>query len=163
MTIPNVITFLRILLIPLFIYFLLIDPGMKIASIIFVVIVLGDALDGVLARFLKQTSDLGKFLDPLADKTLVLCALIGLVELKIVSSLPVMIIGARELLVMGLRVSQASKNLIIQASLLAKWKTVFQFLAVFMLMLKLPYATEVLWFAVVLTVLSGVEYFWLKK
>jgi len=104
LTLPNLVTFLRILLIPLFILFLLI-PNLPLAAGLFIILALSDAVDGFLARFLKQTSDLGKFLDPLADKILVLSGLIGLIELKIIPALPVIIIMIRELAVMGLRTS----------------------------------------------------------
>ncbi len=158
MTLPNLITFLRIFLIPLFILFLLI-PDIYAAVILFVVLAFSDLLDGFLARYLGQTSDLGKFLDPLADKILVLSGLTALVQLGKVSAVPVIIILVRELAVMGLRTSVAKSGTVIAASNLGKWKTASQLLAIFWLILGLAYAQWVLWLSVALTVVSGIEYF----
>ena len=161
MTIPNLITLARIALLPLFVFFLLFYSPIKgkyIAAGIFALLALSDAIDGFIARKLNQTSNLGKFLDPLADKFLVVVALIGLVELRVLSSIPVMIIIAREFAVMGFRVHAALKNINVPASQLAKLKTVLQMIAVLMLILYIPYGTLVLWVAVVVSVVSGIEY-----
>jgi len=163
LTVPNLITLFRIALIPLFVFFLLFSGliyANYIAAGIFAFLALSDAVDGILARKLKQESDLGKFLDPLADKFLVVVALIGLVELRIASSIPVMILIAREFSVMGMRVHVALKNVNVGASQLAKLKTVLQMIAVLMLILYIPYGILVLWVAVIVSVVSGLEYFW---
>jgi len=163
LTLPNIITLFRIALIPLFVYFLIFyNPvqGKFIAAGIFAFLALSDAIDGMLARKFGQVSALGKFLDPLADKFLVVVALLGLTELRIVSSIPVMIIVAREFAVMGFRVHAASKNLNVAASQMAKLKTVLQMIAVLMLILYIPYGALVLWLAVIVSVISGIEYFW---
>ncbi len=160
MTIPNVVSLSRIALIPLFIYFLLI-PGPNytiVAASFFVLLALTDAIDGYLARKLNAISTFGKYIDPLADKILVITALIGLVELNLVSSIPVMIIIAREFSVTGWRMIAVKKGLVIPAGLLGKWKTVIQMAAVFMLIMRWPYGEAALWIAVVLTVSSGIEY-----
>ncbi len=128
--------------------------------LLFICLAASDWLDGYLARKLNQVSDLGKFLDPLADKILIIVALLVLVELGKVSSVPVMIIVIREFLVMGLRVHTGGKGIAVAASFSAKWKTVLQLLAVFMLVCDLPYAAWILWLAVIVTVWSGVEYFY---
>jgi len=154
---PNLITIGRILLIPLFLYFLLtIQP--VFAAVLFLLLALTDALDGFLARKLGQISDLGKFLDPIADKVLVISALIGLVEIRFIPALPVILIVARDFIVSAVRLSAAKEGQVIAASPLGKIKTVLQVLAVFMLILNLPYAGPVLWFAVLLTLISGVDY-----
>ncbi len=163
MTIPNLITLSRIALIPLFVFFLLFSGsvyGNYIAAGIFAFLALSDAVDGIIARKLNQVSNLGKFLDPLADKFLVIVALLGLTELRIISSIPAMIIVSREFAVMGLRVHVALKNINVPASQMAKLKTVLQMIAVLMLMLYIPYGTLVLWLAVIVSVVSGLEYFW---
>jgi CDP-diacylglycerol--glycerol-3-phosphate 3-phosphatidyltransferase len=160
LTIPNVVSFLRIAAIPLFIYFLLI-PGPEnriIAAAVYLVLVLSDALDGYLARKLNAISAFGKYIDPLADKILVIAALIGLVELKVISSIPVMVIIAREFTVTAFRLAAANRNIVVAASWLGKWKTVIQMTAVFLLILRLPYGVVALWIAAVVTVISGVDY-----
>ena len=129
MTIPNIISLLRIAAIPLFIYFLLI-PGpnyREIAAIIFVLLVFSDLIDGLWARKFKAISTFGKYIDPLADKILVITALIGLVELKGISSIPVMIIVAREFAVTAWRLAAANMNVVIAADWLGKWKTTFHY------------------------------------
>ena len=85
-------------------------------------------------------------------------ALIGLVELRVVSSIPVMIIIAREFAVMGIRVHAALKNINVPASQLAKLKTTLQMIAVLMLILLVPYGELVLWVATIVSVVSGIEY-----
>ncbi|MFH1710550.1 MAG: CDP-diacylglycerol--glycerol-3-phosphate 3-phosphatidyltransferase [bacterium] len=162
MNLPNSVTFLRILFIPLLVYFLLSPhiPGSNvIAVVIFVVVAGSDAVDGYLARRFKQETVIGKFMDPLADKILVISALLCLVEIRWVSAVPVMIIIARDLAVTGLRLAASSSGRIIAADMLGKYKTVLLDLAVAMLILNLPYGSLVLWIGVVLTVVSGIEYF----
>ncbi|KAF0134957.1 MAG: CDP-diacylglycerol--glycerol-3-phosphate 3-phosphatidyltransferase [Candidatus Saganbacteria bacterium] len=157
-TVPNLITFGRILLTPLFLYFLLTFQPIY-SSLIFLILALSDALDGFLARQLKETSDLGKFLDPIADKILVISALIGLVEMRYIPALPVIIIIARDFFVQALRMNSAREGHIIAAGHLGKLKTIVQVIAVFMCILQLPNAMPVLWFSVIISLISGVEYF----
>jgi len=154
---PNLITIGRILLIPLFLYFLLtIQP--VFAAVLFLLLSLTDTLDGFLARKFGLESDLGKFLDPIADKILVISALIGLLEIRFIPAIPVILIVARDLIVSAVRLSAAKEGLVIAASPWGKAKTVLQVLAIFMLILNLPYAVPVLWFSVLLTLVSGVDY-----
>ena len=160
MTIPNIISLVRIALIPLFVY-LLFMPAQTFrlaAAALFSVLCLTDAIDGYLARKLNAASTFGKYIDPLSDKILVITALLGLIELKAVSSIPVMIIVAREFMVSAFRLSAAAKGIVIPAELLGKWKTVFQMAAVVFLLMGWPYADALLWIAVILTVLSGIDY-----
>lgn len=131
-----------------------------LAVITFLLLSFSDAVDGYIARKYNQVSDLGKFLDPLADKILVTIVLICLVGLGKADSIPVMIIVAREFIVSGLRINAARSKKIIAASPTAKWKTFSQFVAVAMLMLDLPYADWALWLAVILSVVSGGGYLW---
>ena len=163
MNLPNRITFLRILFIPLLVYYLLSPPlpyNRLIAVVIFVSVAFSDAVDGYLARRLNQETTLGKFLDPLADKILVLSALLCLVEIRWISSIPVIIIIVRDLAVIGLRLAASSSGRIIAADSLGKLKAVLLDVAVAMLILGLPYGTQVLWFGVILAVISGFEYFY---
>jgi len=158
LTAANAVTFGRIALIPLFVIVLL-DKRPLWAAGLFLILALSDALDGILARYLKQTSDLGAYLDPLADKILVICALLGLIQLGLAPAVPVMLIVAREFAVSGFRILAAKEGRLMAASNFGKWKTVSQILAVLMLILNLPYALWVLWLAVLLTILSGVDYY----
>lgn len=124
----------------------------------FLVLSLTDALDGYLARRLKLTSDLGKLIDPIADKILVISALIGLVELRSVSSIPVMIFVARDFAVSAFRMSKAKEGRIIGAGPLGKLKTVVQIIAILMLILGVPFGVLALWLAVILSLVSGADY-----
>ena len=166
MNLPNSVTFLRVIFIPLLIYFLLtpqIPHGNIIAVVIFAAVAASDALDGYLARRLKQETVIGKFMDPLADKILVISALLCLVEIRWVSSIPVIIIIVRDMAVIGLRLAASSSGKIIAADTLGKYKAALLDVAVAMLILNLPYGNLVLWLGVVLAVVSGIEYFMKNK
>lgn len=139
----NIVTLIRILLIPVFVAALLSpwpdwmpEPELWrswqpwIACLIFVIISLTDAIDGHLARSRNEVTDLGKFLDPLADKILVCAALLALVELNTFPSWVALIIIAREFIVSGLRMVAASQGTVIAASGFGKVKTVLQILAI---------------------------------
>lgn len=151
-TLPNVITLIRILLVPVFVVVLLspwpewfglaehIDEYTKsiIATGAFVCISCTDWLDGYLARKRDQVSDFGKFMDPLADKILVAAALLALVELQTIPAWPVIIILAREFIVSGARMLAASKHVVIAASWYGKAKTVLQIAAIVLFLIKAP-------------------------
>ena len=142
----NIITITRILLVPVFVAALLApwpewfgmnaafsnDWKSIIAAGIFVLISCTDWLDGYLARSRNEITDFGKFMDPLADKILVAAALISLVELGQLPTWVVLIILAREFIVSGVRMMAASKGVVIAASMLGKFKTVFQMIAIVM-------------------------------
>ena len=134
-----------------------------LATIAFLLVAFSDAIDGYVARRFNQVSDLGKFLDPLADKILVTTILITLVSLGRAAIIPVLLIVAREFLVSGLRTYLAKENIIVAASQLAKWKTVSQIVAVAMLIIGLPYANLALWLAVILSLISGGAYLWQSR
>jgi CDP-diacylglycerol--glycerol-3-phosphate 3-phosphatidyltransferase len=162
LNLPNSVTFLRIIFIPLLVYYLLspqIPYSNIIAVVIFAAVAASDAVDGYLARRFKQETVIGKFMDPLADKILVISALLCLVEIRWVSSVPVIIIIVRDLAVIGLRLTASSSGKIIAADMLGKYKTALLDVAVAMLILNLPYGNLVLWISVILTVVSGIEYF----
>jgi CDP-diacylglycerol--glycerol-3-phosphate 3-phosphatidyltransferase len=154
LTIANRLTLGRIALIPLCIIFLL-SGLLGLAALLFVLLSLTDLLDGYLARKYNQVSELGKMLDPLADKILVVSVLIGLTAIGRADPVPVIIIAAREFLVASIRTSK-----IFAASPLAKWKTLTQNIAVFLLFFALPLADVVLWLAVLLSLVSGWAYLW---
>ena len=146
----NVITIIRILLVPVFVAALLApwpewfgsnvaelnDWKSVIAAIIFIAISCTDWLDGYLARSRNEVTDFGKFMDPLADKILVAAALISLVELGSLPTWVVLVILAREFIISGVRMMAASKGVVIAASMLGKFKTVFQMIAIVLFTIK---------------------------
>ncbi|MGH8001032.1 MAG: CDP-diacylglycerol--glycerol-3-phosphate 3-phosphatidyltransferase [Brasilonema sp.] len=162
MTLPNWITFSRLLGIPFLLYGLH-QPTPQarwICLAIFLVASLTDWLDGYLARKLNQISDLGKFLDPLVDKLLVLAPLLALIELGQVPAWGVFLILGRELAIAGWRVSQTK---ITGANIWGKLKTVSQIVAIALLIAPLPQVWQLpsiiaFWISVVLTIISGVIY-----
>ncbi|HCP15563.1 MAG TPA: CDP-diacylglycerol--glycerol-3-phosphate 3-phosphatidyltransferase [Peptococcaceae bacterium] len=168
MNLANRLTMLRIFMIPVFMFFLLvrIPYGDVIAAIIFIVAASTDGLDGYIARKRRQITNLGKLLDPLADKMLVTAALITLVDLgKVPAWIAVVILG-REFFVTGLRGVAASEGIVIAASILGKVKTVSQILALTLLLLNdyiqpmigLDIGIYALYAAVVFTLWSGYDY-----
>ncbi|MFA4844360.1 MAG: CDP-diacylglycerol--glycerol-3-phosphate 3-phosphatidyltransferase [Candidatus Margulisiibacteriota bacterium] len=154
MTLANKITLTRLALIPIA-ALLLLAGFWGISAAVFLVLSFSDALDGYVARKYNQVSEIGKLLDPLADKVLVLTMLVGLTALGKADPIAVMLITAREFIVASVRA-----NKIFGASPVAKWKTVFQIAAVFMLILDLPLAWLALWLAVALSLISGGAYLW---
>lgn len=146
----NVVTFLRICLVPLFVVALLspwpewfgvhdvVSDQTKalVAAGVFVAISCTDWVDGYLARSRGEVTDLGKFLDPLADKILVAAALIALVELRVIPSWPVLVILVREFIVSGIRMLAAAKGVVIAASWYGKAKTVLQIVAIVLFLVK---------------------------
>ena len=159
MNIPNTITFVRILLIPVFIVFLLL-PSQRYqfaAGIIFAIVSFTDAVDGFIARRQKTITSFGKFLDPIADKLLVTAALIFLIG-KGVPAWMAFIIIAREFLITGLRLSAQEKGKVIAASWLGKLKTITQMVAIFLVLIRFPFSYYFLLAAVILTVISAIDY-----
>ncbi len=162
MTLPNWITFSRLLGIPFIIYGLQ-NPTSQarwICFTIFVVAAATDWLDGYLARKLNQVSDLGKFLDPLVDKLLVLAPLLSLIELGQIPAWGVFLILGRELAIAGWRVSQPK---ISGANIWGKLKTVSQIIAIALLIAPLSPQWELaslaaFWVSVALTLISGAIY-----
>ncbi|MBU0278534.1 CDP-diacylglycerol--glycerol-3-phosphate 3-phosphatidyltransferase [Gemella sp. zg-1178] len=178
---PNKITFFRTILIPVFIFFLLFNISGKvtilggrsisynifIAAIIFIFASITDFLDGYLARKYNLVTNIGKFLDPLADKLLVGSAFIVMVELAMIPSWMVVCVIAREFAVTGLRMLAVEQGEVIAAGLLGKLKTITQLVAIILILLGNPIFNNlgialdniILWISVILTILSGIEYF----
>lgn len=171
MNLPNSLTLLRIILIPVFVVVIgvRIPHGDLMAAIIFIVAALTDSLDGYLARKYEQVTKLGIILDPLADKLLITAALICLVELGRLPGWIAIVILGREFAVSGLRAVKAEEGIIIPASRLGKLKTISQVLAVIIIILDnviTPFQGIGLWamyIAVIITVVSGVDYFYKFK
>src|SRR3989441_9044097 len=168
MTLPNLLTVSRLAAIPVLMALLLVSfPGHdQLAAALFVIVSFTDTLDGQIARRRGMVSDLGKFLDPLADKLLVLSVVIVLVQEGLVASWVVVVIFSRELIITILRSVAASQGRVIAAAPLGKTKTVTQMAAVTLLILQRPYpvlvplADVAVAVAVVFTLGSGLDYLW---
>jgi CDP-diacylglycerol--glycerol-3-phosphate 3-phosphatidyltransferase len=170
MNLANRISIFRIVLVPIFIAFLLIDieHGDIIATIVFIIAAFSDFLDGYIARRYNQITDLGKFIDPLADKLLVSAALICLVEMGRISAWIVILIIGREFMVTGVRGIAATNNVVIAASKWGKLKTVTQMITIVFLLLEnypfslvgFPFTSITIVLTIITTVFSGVDYLW---
>jgi len=155
------LTLLRGLFIPVVITLMNVrNPGLWSAAF-FALAALTDWADGYVARKFNQGTELGKFLDPLADKLLVLTVLVRLAVQMRIEYVSVLLIIIREFTVQGLRLALLEKGgQVLAASPLAKWKTALQMIALFLLLADWPLAKEIYYVSVVLTVVSGAEYFW---
>ena len=171
LNLPNALACLRILLAPLLFWIILnpqifTDNGFHIswnyyfASLLFVLASATDFFDGYIAREWDQMTMLGAILDPLADKMLILAAFLGLMMIGEASVWAIYIIVVRELFITGLRTVAVSEGLEVKASWAGKVKTVAQMIAIGFLLMHWSYAAELLWFAVFLTVYSGLAYLW---
>lgn len=169
MTTANIITIARILLVPVFVFFATAFPGESrelIAAGIFLFISLTDFLDGYIARKYNQVTDFGKFLDPLADKILVISAFVIFVSQGKLSPIITIVVIAREFLVTSIRLVAAGKGTVIAASMSGKLKTVSQIICVMAILLEellckivvLPYGLIFSWVMLAFTVYSGLEY-----
>ncbi|MEG0133789.1 MAG: CDP-diacylglycerol--glycerol-3-phosphate 3-phosphatidyltransferase [Clostridium sp.] len=169
MNLANKLTVLRMILVPVFLISAMINtvPADVIALIIFIVASITDKLDGYIARSKNQITNFGKFMDPLADKLLVTCALVLLVEKGIIPAWVVVIIISREFVVSGLRTLAASQGVVIAASNWGKLKTAIQMVAIIMGLLLSVYSPEwlkivtniAIYLSAVITVISGIDYF----
>jgi CDP-diacylglycerol--glycerol-3-phosphate 3-phosphatidyltransferase len=168
-TLPNGLTIIRILAIPV-ILLLLFSSGKAyhlITMAFFVLVAVTDTLDGYLARRRGMVTTLGKFLDPLADKLLIVAALIALIPARGIPAWMVIVIVGREISVTGLRGIAVSQGIVIAASTLGKYKTIFEVSSIAFLILDVSYASfdfhkvglVLLWIAMGLAVVSGVDYF----
>ena len=182
MNLPNKLTLLRVLLIPFFLLFMYINIPFHfaIALVIFAAASITDALDGKIARSRNLVTNFGKFLDPLADKVLVIAALAVFVEFAEVkmSAVPLIIITAREFMVSGLRLLAANSGIVVAAGIWGKLKTAFTMGAIVAILfwLSLQFDFEIgfpeafrngidkvfvpvlIWISTVLTVISGAVY-----
>jgi len=171
LNLPNLLASLRILLAPVMFWIILnpelfTDNGYDItwnyyfASLLFVLASATDFFDGFIAREWNQMTMLGAILDPLADKMLTLAAFLGLMMIGEASAWAIYIIIVRELFITGIRTVAVSEGLSVKASWAGKVKTVAQMIAIGFLLMHWPLGEELLWFAVFLTVYSGLEYLW---
>ena len=171
-TIPNIITFIRIFLIPIILYLLFSEnPNIVlIAGLLFIVSSVSDYFDGYLARTLNQSSKLGTLLDPIADKLLIASVIVVLVDTGVISNIhvvPAIIILLREIAISGLREFLAKLNTEMPVSKLAKYKTTFQMVSLSILIISLGFELNdflwnigliTLWIAAIITLLSGYNY-----
>ena len=183
MNLPNKLTVLRTVLIPVFLFFTFFNSipyHYTIALFVFAIASVTDAFDGHIARKYNLVTDFGKFLDPLADKALVVSALAAFVELGVFGSIPLILIIAREFMVSGLRLVTAGKGIVVAAGFWGKLKTAFTMAAIILILLifSLKYDFNwfginvsngftkgcelsiqiVVWISVVLTIISGAVY-----
>lgn len=181
MNLANRITIARIFLVPVVSFVLLVrydfwsltinhrttTGSEMVAALIFIIAAATDGLDGYIARKRHLVTNFGKFLDPLADKLLISAVLISLVEMQRLSAWVAILIISREFAVTGLRLVAAAEGIVIAASKFAKWKTVTQIIAMVALMMNnfpfsylgIPFDVIMVYLMVLMTVLSGIDYF----
>lgn len=165
MNLPNKLTMFRVILIPFFVVFMLADITAYdkwIALAIFIIASLTDLLDGKIARKYNLVTNFGKFMDPLADKLLVCSALICLVALSKIPAWIVIVIIAREFIISGFRLIASDNGVVIAASYWGKFKTTFQMIMICLMIADIAaislLTAIVMWVALVLTVVSLVDY-----
>lgn len=182
MNLPNKLTLLRVILIPFFLLFMYIDFPFHyaVALVIFAATSITDALDGKIARKRGLVTNFGKFLDPLADKVLVIAALTVFVDLNDVNmgAIPLIIITAREFMVSGLRLLAADSGVVVAAGIWGKLKTAFTMVAIVAILFWLSLCGDfslslsdslvkavdnvvipiLIWISTILTVVSGAVY-----
>jgi CDP-diacylglycerol--glycerol-3-phosphate 3-phosphatidyltransferase len=162
---PNVLTMLRILLVPVLVVALLDETanGDLLAAIVFGLASLTDAMDGYLARTRNAITTFGKLMDPIADKLLIIAALVALVSLNRLPAWVAMVIIARELTVTVTRMQANQQGVVIASSWWGKAKTIVQVAAIFFLIAvgdpSPPWVDGLVYGAVAITIVSGVDYF----
>ncbi|MEX0993710.1 MAG: CDP-diacylglycerol--glycerol-3-phosphate 3-phosphatidyltransferase [Solirubrobacterales bacterium] len=161
---PNLLTVLRILLVPVVVVALLEETpnADALAAIVFTVAALTDGLDGYIARSRGAVTTFGKLMDPLADKLLIIAPLISLVSLGRVEPWVAMVIIAREFAVTALRMVAVEQGVVIPATVMGKAKTVTQIAAILALIAFTPtpaWVDAIVYLAVATTIISGADYF----
>jgi len=173
MNLANRITVFRIFLVPLIVFFLLYSSKYYmhlIAAFIFLIASLTDLIDGYIARYRNEVTNFGKLLDPIADKLLTSSALISLVDLQKIPAWIVVFIIGRDFCISGLRSIAASQGFVIQASVIGKYKTVFEICGILLLILTGTSSEEIFYYlnlsglgiiflAAIFAVISGMQYF----
>ena len=168
MNLANKLTTFRVLCIPIFVVFMLIESipyNYYLAAIVFIVASITDLFDGKIARKYHLVTNFGKFMDPLADKMLVSAALICLTP-KMIPSWVVIIIISRELFISGFRMLAADQGIVLAACLWGKFKTAFSMVMIIVLIVNTPLNNSVLyiigqiliWISLALTIISMIEY-----
>ena len=168
LNVPNILSLSRVFLVPVIMVFFTLrsqfsyaghwNVGDLLAGMFFILASITDAFDGYIARKKKLVTTLGKFIDPLADKIMVVAVLISLVEMGRVPSWMVVVIIAREFIVSGLRMVAATEGVVIAASKWGKIKTVSQMIGIIFLIFSIPGGIPIMWIATILTIWSGCDY-----
>ena len=170
MNLPNNLTFVRVLMIPFFVWFMLPSLGGEMAAskwialAIFCIASLTDLLDGKIARKYNLVTNFGKFMDPLADKLLVGAAMICLVEMGRLPAWIVIVIISREFIISGFRLIASDNGIVIAASYWGKFKTVFQMAMIIVLIAAFEGSVFavveqiLIWVSLILTIVSLVDY-----
>jgi CDP-diacylglycerol--glycerol-3-phosphate 3-phosphatidyltransferase len=161
---PNLLTVLRILLVPVLVVALLDETpnGDLLAAIVFAVASMTDAIDGYLARSRNAITNFGKLMDPVADKLLILAAMLALVSLDRVAAWVAMVIIAREFAVTATRMAAGAAGVVIASNWWGKTKTMVQVACVFFLIAidgSPAWLDALVYLTVAITVISGLDYF----
>ena len=165
LNLPNFLTVLRILLVPVLVVALLGAGGNDsdvLAAVVFAVASFTDAIDGWLARRRESITTFGKLMDPVADKLLIIAALLSLVSLDRLDAWVAMVIIAREFAVTVARLAARGEGVVIAANWWGKTKTAVQVLTIFLLILVSPapgWLDALVYLMVAITVVSGIDYF----
>jgi CDP-diacylglycerol---glycerol-3-phosphate 3-phosphatidyltransferase len=165
LNLPNVLTMLRILLVPVLVVALLSDAehGDLLAAVVFALASVTDAMDGYLARTRNAITTFGKLMDPIADKLLIIAALVALVSLNRLAAWIAMVIIAREVTVTMTRMQATQQGVVIASNSWGKAKTIVQVAAIFFLIVagdpSPAWVDGLVYAAVAITVVSGVDYF----
>jgi CDP-diacylglycerol--glycerol-3-phosphate 3-phosphatidyltransferase len=168
LTLPNQLTIFRILLVPVIGAMLALDfaDHYQYSAVAYATAAATDTLDGRIARSRNLVSELGKFLDPLADKLLVITVLVILAGQSLLPSWVVVVIAAREFLITGIRSVAAAQGVVVSSTPWGKSKMLTQNIMIVLIILAQPFgiltapAAAFTWIAVIATVLSGLDYLW---
>ncbi|MGI6664650.1 MAG: CDP-diacylglycerol--glycerol-3-phosphate 3-phosphatidyltransferase [Christensenellaceae bacterium] len=173
MNLPNWLTIIRIILVPFMILMYYVGgPNWNIyAAIIFIVASITDMVDGMLARKMNLVTNFGKLMDPIADKVLVMAALVLMVDWGKVNSVVTIILLAREFVISGFRLVAASNGVVMAAGAIGKWKTVTQLVGMSFIFLgnpifslwNIPFGEILLYISMVLSIWSCVEYIYQNR
>lgn len=166
MNLPNKLTMFRVILIPFFVLFMLVDITQYdkwIALAIFIIASLTDLLDGKIARKYNLVTNFGKFMDPLADKLLVCSAMICMIPSGKLAAWFVIVIIAREFIISGFRLVASDNGIVIAASYWGKFKTVSQMAMIIVLIADFGgifdmIGTALIWVSLILTIISLIDY-----
>lgn len=162
-TTPNILTITRILMVPVAVVFTYENKPLysTLTIVILIMAIATDVLDGRIARSTNQVTNIGKLLDPIADKLVVISVMITMVDIKLIAGWIVIIVVARELSITGLRAIAAAGDIVIASNRWGKLKTGFQFVALILLLARYEMiGTITLYISVVLAVVSGGIYFY---
>ena len=171
--IPNTLTYLRIILAPILAILMIMEKTLFLSTLVFILFILAsitDWLDGYLARKMKKISDIGRMLDPIADKLLIISCLFSLSltqKMNLFFHIPILAIVCREIFISGLREFMGQKKVILYVSNLAKWKTTLQMIAIGVFLFNeiindknlFSVGMLFLWISSIITIYTGYNYF----